>query len=441
MKTVFSLFLLLFISHSFAQDSLPLDEQLKKIIFDKGLKPLERVQPKVSREVTRLGSMLFHETQLSGNKNIGCNSCHHPMFGTSDAMAFSIGEGGIGMGGRRRQENGGVTKRHSPHVLNLGYPEIEHMFWDGRVHYDPKTKIFTTPEPGFNGANPKYKEVTSVITSSLAMQTIFPIVNDLEMRGGQGNDIADAGSNMGSWNAVMDRLLKGSQKERYQKQFKAAFPNTTNYNIGHVAEALGQFLGLSFNIVDTPYDRYLKGDISAMTDSEKRGLIVFTGRGKCVECHNGAHLSDFDFKSVGTPQLTPASIPAPFDEGRFEVTGNKSDLFKFRTPALRHLKITAPYMHNGAFKTLEEVIEHYNDPKKSLTNYTLNQMDMNPYNSDFVIDKDPLRNKLRISLISIGEVRRGVNLTEAEKQDLLSFLETALLDYRFQRERKKREGR
>lgn len=417
-----------------AQTTPTVDDLLKIEIVNNGLVPLEK-SVAAPQEVTRLGAMLFHETQLSGNKNIGCNSCHHPMFGTADAMPFSIGEGGVGMGGRRRQVNGGLTKRHSPHLINLGYPEIEFMFWDGRVHYDNKTKTLTTPEPGLNGANPKFKEIASVLTSSLAAQTIFPIVNDLEMRGSD-NDVADAGTNIGSWNAVMDRLLvSGPTKDQYIAQFKKAFPNATAYNIGHVGEALGKFIGTSFNVIDTPYDRYLKGDSTAMTESEKRGLLVFTTRGKCVSCHNGKHLSNFEFKTVGTPQLTPDRIAAPYDEGRFEVTGDKSDLFKFKTPTLRNISLTAPYMHNGAFKTLEEVVEHYNDPEKSLNEYTLNQADLNAYTSNFVIDRDPKRNKLRINLISIGEVRRGIKLTEQEQADLLAFLKTGLLDYRFQRNR------
>lgn len=431
-KTTFLLFLF-FSLVTTAQPSL--DELLQIEIKNNGLAPLERVAPS-PREVTQLGAMLFHETQLSGNKNIACNSCHHPMFGTADAMPFSIGTGGTGMGGRRRQVKGGLTKRHSPHLLNLGYPEIEHMFWDGRVHYDPKTKILTTPEPGLNGANPKFKEIASVLTSSLAAQTIFPIVNDLEMRGGQGNDVADAGDNFGSWKAVMKRLLEtGPTKERYLEQFKKAFPQAKTFNIGHVGEALGKFLGTSFNVIDTPYDRYLNGDLSAMNESEKRGLLVFSTRGKCVKCHNGKHLSNFEFKTVATPQLTPEGYPEPYDQGRFEVTGDKSDLFKFRTPTLRNISLTAPFMHNGAFKTLEAVIEHYNDPELSLNNYTLDQADLNPYTDNFVVDRDKLRNKLRVNLISIGEVRRGIKLTEQEKVDLLAFLSTGLLDFRFQRNR------
>jgi len=412
-----------------------LDATLQKLITEKNLQPLKPVI-RSSSDVSRLGSILFHETELSGPRNISCAHCHHPRFGTSDAMPFSIGEGGQGVGGLRTQELGGVTKRHSAHLLNLGYPEIEHMFWDGRVFRDSVTGILQTPEPALNGENPLRADIANVLKSSLSAQAIFPIANDLEMKGQAGNDVADASGNLGAWVAVMKRLTEGPKSEAYLKAFQKAYPNTLDYNIGHVGEALGSFLKGSFNIINTPYDAYLKGNTSAMTPSEKRGLIVFVNRGKCIECHNGPHLSDFKFKTVGTPQVTSTRYKAPFDQGRFEVTGDKSDLFKFRTPALRHLALTAPYMHNGVFETLEQVIEHYNAPKQSLANYTTDLLNIQPYSAEtFVKDEDPLRNKLRINLISVGEVRRGLNLTEAEKKDLLAFITTGLLDFRFQQNR------
>jgi cytochrome c peroxidase len=418
-----------------------LDETLKEIILKHDLRPLKKVIP-APMERSRLGAMLFHENSLSGNRDVSCTSCHHPRFGTTEPIPFSIGTGGSGMGSGRHQRNGGVTKRHSPHLLNLGYQEIEFMFWDGRIHRDQKSGVLTTPEPAINGANPVRKDIARTLSTALAAQTIFPIVNQLEMMG-ENNDIAKAFNkegNLGAWKAIMKRLTTGNLGKRYLDQFKKAFPQATEFHIGHVGEAFGAFLGRSFNIIDTPYDRYLKGDSTAMSESEKRGLIVFSNRGKCIRCHNGAHLSNWEFKTVGTPQLTPEKYVAPYDQGRFEVTGLKRDLFKFRTPALRNLAITAPYMHNGSLATLEDVIKHYNDPKKSLDSYDLTDVDLSNYTSNFVIDRDEKRNKLRINLISIGEVRRGVNLTKIEQDDLLAFLRTALLDYRFQRERLREEN-
>lgn len=412
----------------------PLDEELKDLIVENKLISLEKVIP-APREVLRLGAMLFHETELSGTKNISCSTCHHPRFGTSDGIPFSIGQGGVGIGSFREQKTGGVTKRHSPHLINLGYKDIPNMFWDGRVEMNPSTGFFSTPEPGLNGKNPKYKEITKELKSSLSAQVIFPIVNALEMKGESGNEVANAKSNFEAWGLVVKRLLKGDKQKEYQAQFTKAFGANQKYNIGHVGEALGQFLGANFNITDTPYDRYLNGDIEALTKTEKEGLKIFLTRGKCISCHNGRHLSDFKYKSVGVPQFKSVNDNTEFDKGRFEVTGVKADQFKYRTPPLRNLALTAPFMHTGAFKSLEEVIEHYSNVKTSLEEFDLSRVDFSNYNAGFVLDKDALRNKLRINLISIGEMRRGLNLTDSEKKDLLSFLETGLLGYRFQDDR------
>lgn len=413
-----------------------LDEKIKQLAIKHNLEALQPAKA-APMPVTRLGAMLFHENSLSGNKDINCTSCHHPMFGTTEPIPFSIGTGGVGMGNGRQQRDGGVTKRHSPHLINLAYEEIQHMFWDGRVFRDQQTGTLITPEPSLNGLNPQEKDIAQTFSNSLGVQTIFPIVNQLEMMG-TGNDISEAfkkGGNLAAWEAIIKRLTTGSLGARYLEQFKKAFPQAKKFHIGHVGEALGAFLGRSFNVLDTPYDRYLKGDSTAMTESEKRGLIVFAEKGSCTECHNGPHLSNWEFNSVGTPQFNAIAYKAPYDEGRFEATGDPSDRFKFRTPPLRHLAVTAPYMHNGAFATIEEVIEHYQDPKKSLETYQLTNVDLTNYSSQFVVDRDEKRNQERIDKIPFENVRNGISLTKEEAEDLKNFLMTGLLDYRFQRQR------
>lgn len=425
----------LFLNHSlFAQTDL--DQELAQIIKEEGLIPLEPIKRNMKTDVVRLGAFLFNETSLSGNRDMSCHTCHVPHFATTEPLPFSIGTGGRGMGSRRFQANGGVTRRHSPHLFNLGYQDIEFMFWDGRVYRSQETGELQTPEATLNGPSPIRPDITSQLETSLAVQTIFPIVNELEMMG-QNNDIADQKTNPKRWDAVMKRLLTGEKKEVYFEQFKKAFPGTPeeDLNIGHVGKALGEFISNGFNLTDTPYDRYLKGDLNALTLEEKKGLVVFAKRGQCLNCHNGRHLSNFEFKTVGTPQVAWEKHPAPYDNGRFEVTGNKRDLFKFRTPTLRNVSITAPFMHTGVYQTLEEVIEHYDNPKLALESFDLSKMDLSFYQDNFVVDRDEKRNKLRINLISIGEVRRGLNLTQSEKEDLLQFLKTGLLDYRFQRGR------
>lgn len=132
------------------------------------------------------------------------------------------------------------------------------------------------------------------------------------------------------------------------------------------------------------YDRHLLGDTNALNAAEKRGLQVFSGAGNCTSCHGGFDLSDHGFHSVG------ASAPHAEDNGRERITLDPADRGKFKTPTLRNVALTAPYMHNGSLATLEEVIQHFNSGGADHPN------------------KDPLVIPL--------------NLTSGEQQDLAAFL-------------------
>ncbi|OUR96968.1 hypothetical protein A9Q84_11570 [Halobacteriovorax marinus] len=417
--------------------SAQIDTELAVLIKTHNLQALQA--PMKSRvEVVRLGSRLFREVELSGNRNINCMVCHHPRLGTSDALPFSIGEGGQGIGPGRAQKSGLVIKRNSPSLINLGYKkEVTQMFHDGRVSYDPSSDTYATPEAAFNGKSPLAQSIVKNFTGALAAQSIFPITSPEEMRGFKknsrsDNELAALTTNLEIWQGVMDRLLKGRKKDLYNELFKKAFPNETKYNIGHVANALAAFMKDNFSLVDTPYDRYLQGNKDAMTLSQKKGLKVFLGRGKCVKCHSGKHLSNFEFKSAGTPQIGVMGTAQLEDEGRFAVTGVKRDLYKFKTPALRNVSLTAPYMHSGVFSTLSEVINHYDKVRVSLDEFEVTDLIQSFYSSELTTDIDPLRNKLRFQLISIGELRKGLKLTEREKTNLLNFIRDALTDVRMQ---------
>ena len=108
----------------------------------------------------------------------------------------------------------------------------------------------------------------------------------------------------------------------------------------------------------------------ALTEKEKRGFEVFTGRGRCIACHSGSHLANNTFfTSVGVPELSPASMFR--DLGRFEVTKDPTTKLFFKVPSLRNISTSAPYFHNGAMPTLRSVVEHYNNAFKSIDEYTI----------------------------------------------------------------------
>jgi cytochrome c peroxidase len=149
----------------------------------------------------------------------------------------------------------------------------------------------------------------------------------------------------------------------------------------------------------SPFDKYLKGeDTTLMSESAKRGLNIFNNKGKCFDCHFGVDFTGGDkFKNIGIYNGKDLN-----DEGRFKITGNPRDLGAFKTPGLRNIAQTAPYMHNGMHKTLREVIDYYNEPDKFISN---------------AINRD-------------SSLSKPLGLTDNEKKDLENFL-LSLSDERF----------
>lgn len=193
--------------------------------------------------------------------------------------------------------NGGSGKRNSPTVINSGYYSTN--FWDGRA-------------------------------DSLEEQALGPIQNPDEMN-----------------QALVELIEELKAIKEYEERFQAAFgEGVTEQNI---AKALAAFQR-KIVVKDIPYDRFLKGDTTALTQQELRGLNLFTGKAFCVTCHNGQNLSDNKFYNIGINTD---------DEGRFAVTKVETDLGRIRTPGLYGITHTAPYMRDGSLATLEEVIDYY----------------------------------------------------------------------------------
>jgi cytochrome c peroxidase len=196
--------------------------------------------------------------------------------------------------------SGRLGGRNAPTVLNAGYNSVQ--FWDGRA-------------------------------GSLEEQAIGPIHNPIEM----------AETHEG----VVPKIQK---IPGYQKQFRAVFGKDAS--LQSIAEAIAAF-ERSVVSTNSPFDKYVLGDPKAMDEQAVRGMAIFKGKGRCMLCHNGPNFTDNKFHNLGVPQVGPMKE----DLGRFYVTQLESDKGAFKTPTLRSITETAPYMHDGVFKTLEEVLD------------------------------------------------------------------------------------
>ncbi|MCP4047025.1 MAG: methylamine utilization protein MauG [Gammaproteobacteria bacterium] len=380
----------------------------------------------VSEAKARIGHLLFYDPILSGNRNISCGTCHNPQFGTSDGLSLGIGEGGTGSGPQRNTGSGGNRirsriPRNSPGLWNLGAKEITKLFHDGRL------SISDIYGNGFN--SPAQEWLPSGLDSILAAQALFPMTSQFEMAGDpKENEVAGAAHDR--IDAVWPILAKRVRTiPEYGNMFVAAFEDVrvpSDVNITHIANAIGAFEALEWRSSDSPFDAYLAGNHTALSEQQKRGLEIFFGRGGCANCHSGKLFTDHGFHALALPQFGPGRTrnfdPYVRDVGRMGETDHLEDAYRFRTPSLRNVALTAPYGHNGAYQTLHGIIRHHLDPLQAFErwNRKLAALPVAPWlaSIDFVSFEDR-RERMRLK----GKLDiQAIDLMDEEIDSLVSFL-------------------
>ena len=323
------------------------DEEEAKVIldetaheFDNGTFPMPDLPTDnpLTMQGVELGRMLFYETMLSKDGSQACASCHDQSNGFSDSARFSIGVELM------------PGKRQAMPIFNMAW-HTNQFFWDGRADL-------------------------------LRDQALKPIQDPLEM------------------NETLDNvIIKLTDSEIYRNQFMRAFGSET-ITEEKIALAMEQFM-LSIVSHDSKYDKFLAGEVQ-LTASEERGRILFeseynpffplTSGADCAHCHGGNNFDNNQYMNNGLDNDANIS-----DIGREEVTMNVDDKAKFKVPSLRNIAMTAPYMHDGRFKTLRRVVDHYNSGIQTST--TTDQ-----------------------ALMSTQQT--GLLLTETNKLDIINFLKT-----------------
>ncbi len=402
-----------------------LDQQLAQVLREAGIGPLDP-GPSPPPAKVALGQALMFDKELSGNRDIACATCHHPLLHTGDGLPLSIGTGGRGLGPARVRASGRpFIPRNAPEIFNRGAPEWRTMFWDMRVA--------GAPAVGF--ATPARDLLPRGLESVLAAQAMFPVTSRDEMRGQRGdrdvfgrpNELAEIpdGDLRAIWDALMARLLA---IPGYVSMFLSAYPETPLVQLGfqHAANAIAAFEVAAWTLVDSPWDRYLEGDLSALPDEAKRGALLFFGKAGCARCHSGPLFTDQRAHNIGAPQIGPGKgAEAPEDFGRARETGEDAERFAFRTPPLRNVALTGPWMHDGAFATLEAAVRHHLDPARSLRSYDVSQL---PPELRETFRGDPASIRAILQRLDPA-VSEPLELSDREVNQLLTFLE-ALTDPR-----------
>ncbi|MDH5219313.1 MAG: cytochrome-c peroxidase, partial [Gammaproteobacteria bacterium] len=213
----------------------------------------------------------------------------------------------------------------------------------------------------------------------LAAQALFPVTSRDEMRGNVGDVDMQGKTNVIAliaddnytqiWETLFNRIW---QIVEYQRLLRLAYPalNESEFNFAHIANAIAEYEIASFTTLNSPFDRYLNGEKTALSSNAINGAKLFFGKAQCGDCHTGILLTDQKYYNLGVPQLGPGKdTAAPLDFGRNLETYTEEDKFCFRTPSLRNVALTGPYMHNGAYNDLNTAVGHHLNAQEMLSTY------------------------------------------------------------------------
>lgn len=376
----------------------------------------------VSAEEARLGQLLFYDPILSGNRNIACATCHHPQFGTSDGVSLSLGEGGEGLGTARRPDPANLPEqripRNAPGLWNLGAHEFRVLFHDGRIEAD-------ATRPG-GIRSPLDADMMTGFSGVLSAQTMFPVLSGDEMAGHYGeNDISTlvrqgriTGTG-GAWDMIAGRVRT---IPAYEQAFARVYPDIAagrTVDFTDISNAIAAFMAFEWRSDDSPFDAMLR-DAVALEKSVARGLDLFYGDAGCSACHSGPFQTDHGFHAMGVPQLGPGKGERfethARDTGRMRVTGQGADAYRFRTPSLRNVTLTAPYGHSGAYRDLRAFVEAHGavDPDYDRGQVVLGDL---PGAEDWRVMDDPRE------VADIAGAQSGsVSLDPGQMDDIIAFL-------------------
>ncbi|HLT90715.1 MAG TPA: di-heme enzyme [Woeseiaceae bacterium] len=311
----------------------------------------------MSAAKVELGRRLFYDTRLSVNGSMACATCHRQELAFTDGRARSIGA------------TGEVHPRGAMTLANAGY--ASRLTW----------------------ANP--------LLDTLEVQALTPLFGDDPVEMGMAGREAD-----------IVELVRSDPW--YRAAFEEAFPSDAKpWSTLNVVRAIAAFVRTIVSF-DSPYDRYLRGDESALSPSAVRGMqLFFSERLECFHCHGGFNFTDssthanaivtpFGFHNNGLYNIGSTGAYPPDNTGLHDITGERRDMGRFKAPTLRNVAVTAPYMHDGSMRTLDEVVEHYRRGGRLVEDGPYaGDGRRNPYKSAFV---------------------RGFELTAEEKMDLIAFL-------------------
>ena len=416
----------------------------------------------VNPRLADLGRLLWFDKSGGLHSDNTCGGCHSPATGFGDSQSMAIGIQNNNLVGPNRA--GPRNQRRTPSAANTAfYPKL---MWNGRfaaLSGDPfdNSAGFSFPLPEGTSRFPPHDPI---VTHLLIAQGHMPPTELVEVAGFTGTrgtigpefdqfddglgSIVPASDASGFRNepirqAVLERL---NSTPTYRAKFGALFPSVATgapIDFSMFARAIAEF---EFTLIfaNAPIDRYARGETAAMNESQKRGALVFFGKGGCVQCHavagkSNEMFSDFAMHDIGVPQLAPAfgvgkgnvifdGSGQNEDFGLEQITGNPADRYKFRSSPLRNAALQPAFFHNGAFTRLTDAIRHHLDVRMSVRDY-------DPISAG--VDNDltlPLGPMAPVLAKLDPLLATPIDLSPEEFRNLVAFVRDGLLDERARRE-------
>jgi cytochrome c peroxidase len=315
-----------------------------------GFVPADATHVSVDDKLAAAGKLLFQSKKMSLDHETACATCHVDRFGSADGIPNAIGTEGHGEGVERLLAGGDIIPRNTLPFWGRGGVGFDVFFWDGKVDKSSGTVVSQ-----FGDLNPSDDPL--VVAAHLPPVEIGEMVTD--SKDNEPLKTENVSTAAAVYDQLLDRLLKDDE---INSALVAATGKSANeIEFLDVASAIAAFIRDNFKLQSTRFHDFVFAD-GKMSEREIAGGLIFYGKARCSTCHNGAYFSDLEFHAVPFPQSGFGKNGFGVDYGRFNVTLNADDRYRFRTPPLFNVSKTAPYSHSGSIMKLADAIRVHVDP-------------------------------------------------------------------------------
>ena len=365
MRFILLIFAIYFIPSSFVFATEIETSLLKKSAKLYGYKAPIDINQKFDKRKSLLGEKLFKDKALSLNGGTSCQSCHLDDFSSGDGIPNAIGIDGEGDGPQRvMNKTGAIIPRNTIELWGRGGKGFNAFFWDGRVSLR-QGKVFTP----FGNKNPSDDMLTLAV--HLPFLEIRELIReDEEIKNSYKKEDVDRALEL--YKKITKKIIL---KDNYANEISTIYAlDKKDIEFHHIADLLVHFIKDKFKVRNYKFSNFLDENGNLTADEIKGGLL-FYGKAKCAVCHNGPYYSNFKYYSIPFPQAGFGKDGFGIDYGRFNVTHQSEDIYKFRVPPLLNVNRTRPYSHSGSVYSLKEAIVYHYDPLRYLDKENFNDME------------------------------------------------------------------